>query len=350
MSGRLPDDESDDVPDPVPIWRRRNVQIAGVAGVVLLAFLFTRGKPRHAEQKSAQDQYIAAVVPYAPVTTPKLTPVAASIPRPASAPIPVQLTQPPAPPSFRTAEVLPAGVAKPTRPMLSFPVPPKADTPAPAATRSSGPARTGLAFKASSVPGIKASPAIDDTYQLMPGLLPCVLDTAIQSDLPGPLMCHLPGPVYSPRGVLLMEAETQVIGRYESMGKSGESRLMAVSTYAHTPNGIWVPLADDPMSDDLGRDGLDGAVNNHYLRRFGGAVLLSLTQGALGILQAEVSKGGNSYVQVSSGDGVGGLAEQILQSQVNIVPTFEKHQGETIAIWLTAPIDFSDSYRVRAAR
>ena len=40
---------------------------------------------------------------------------------------------------------------------------------------------------------------------------------------------------------------------------------MAVSTYAHTPNGIWVPLAGNPMADDLGRTGLDGAVDNHYL-------------------------------------------------------------------------------------
>jgi type IV secretion system protein VirB10 len=91
----------------------------------------------------------------------------------------------------------------------------------------------------------------------MPGLLPCVLDTAIESDLPGPLLCHLPGPVYSPKGVLLMEAGTQVIGRYESMGKNGGNRLLAVSTYAHTPNGIWVPLAGNPMADDLGRTGFD---------------------------------------------------------------------------------------------
>ena len=89
---------------------------------------------------------------------------------------------------------------------------------------------------------------------LMPGLLPCVLDTAIQSDLPGPLLCHLPGPVYSPKGVLLMEAETQVIGRYELMKTNGGSRLMAVSTYAHTPHGIWVPLAGNSLSDDLGRN------------------------------------------------------------------------------------------------
>jgi type IV secretion system protein VirB10 len=347
MSGHVPDDEPDDTPDPVPLWRQRKVQYAGIAGVVLLAFLFTRGKMQHAaQQKGAGDQFIGAVVPYQP----PVIPAAAASAQPTT-PLPQQPPPTPPIPTFRTADVIPPGAIKAPRPaMLSYAVPPKADPPAPAATASSETKRTGLAFGAATIPGVKASPSIDDTYQLMPGLLPCVLDTGIQSDLPGPLMCHLPGPVYSPKGVLLMEAETQVIGKYESMGRNGESRLMAVSTYAHTPNGIWIPLSEEPMSDDLGRNGLDGAVNNHYLRRFGGAVLLSLTQSALGILQADVSKGGNSYVQVSSGDGVGGLAQQILQSQVNIAPTFEKHQGETIAIFITKPIDFSDSYRVRAAR
>ena len=246
---------------------------------------------------------------------------------------------------------LPMANAPPVRPaMLSYAVP-HSDGPKPAAApgprEGRDPPQTGLAFQASSLPGVKASPAIDDTYQLMPGLLPCVLDTAIQSDLPGPLLCHLPGPVYSPKGVLLMEAGTQVIGRYQSMGRNGESRLMAVSTYAHTPNGIWVPLAGNPMADDLGRSGFAGAVDNHYLERFGGAVILSLTQSGLGILQAAVSKGGNTYI---STDSANNLAEQILQSQINIAPTFSKHQGETIAIWLTTPIDFSDSYRIRQVR
>jgi type IV secretion system protein VirB10 len=239
---------------------------------------------------------------------------------------------------------------KPIRPaMLSYVVhtdPPKSSVTSPPAD----PPQTGLTFKASDLAGLKASPAIDDTYMLMPGLLPCVLDTAIQSDLPGPLLCHLPGPVYSPKGVLLMEAETQIIGRYESMKTNGGSRLMAVSTYAHTPNGIWVPLAGNPLSDDLGRTGLDGAVDNHYLQRFGGAVILTLTEGALGILQADISKGGNTYVSLNDGSGVGGLAQQILQSQIAIAPTFTKHQGETIAIWLAEPIDFSDSYKIRQVR
>ena len=332
--------EEDEEPEPLPIWRRRKWLLIALGVVVLLAFLFTRGKPQHTpEAQKGDEPFIGVVVPYqaakadAPASSPATT-------TPATTPV----SAPPIMPALR-GQLRAAGA--PVRPaMLSYVVP-HTDSPKPATAMPADPPQTGLAFQASSLPGVKASPAIDDTYQLMPGLLPCVLDTAIESDLPGPLLCHLPGPVYSPKGVLLMEAGTQVIGRYESMGKNGVSRLLAVSTYAHTPNGIWVPLAGNPMADDLGRTGFDGAVDNHYLERFGGAVILSLTESGLGIVQAAVSKGGNTYI---STDSANNLAEQILQAQINIAPTFSKHQGETIAIWLTTPIDFSDSYRLRAAR
>jgi type IV secretion system protein VirB10 len=332
--------EEDEEPEPLPVWRRRKWLLVGLGIAVLLAFLFTRGKPQHAQEtQKGEEPFIGVVVPYQP---PKAAPAPAPIKAAEAAP--EAAPAPPTMPAFRGQ--LPTANAPPVRPaMLSYAVP-HIDPSKPAAA-SADPPQTHLAFQASSLPGIKASPAIDDTYQLMPGLLPCVLDTAIESDLPGPLLCHLPGPVYSPKGVLLMEGGTQVIGRYQSMGRSGGSRLLAVSTYAHTPNGIWVPLAGNPMSDDLGRSGFAGAVDNHYLERFGGAVILSLTESGLAILQAAVSKGGNTYI---STDSANNLVEQILQSQINIAPTFSKHQGETIAIWLTTPIDFSDSYKIRQVR
>ena len=340
------DDEPDDEAEPVPFRRRRNVRLIWLAVAVLLLFILTRGKaPPKPQADKAADQFIGVVVPYQPARADP-APLPPEKPAEASPPSPPPAAPPPAP-AFRPQLPMPPGVqARPVRPaMLSYVVP-HTDGPKPTPPPAE-PAQTGLEFRTAALPGVKASPAIDDTYQLMPGLLPCVLDTAIQSDLPGPLLCHLPGPVYSPKGVLLMEAETQIIGKYQTMGRNGGSRLMAVSTYAHTPNGIWVPLTGESLSDDLGRSGLDGAVDQHYLQRFGGAILLTLTESALGILQAAASKGGNTYLSLNSGSGIGGVAQQILQSQINMPPTFSKNQGETIALFLDQPIDFSDSYRIR---
>ena len=360
MSGS--DDELDDETEARPLWLRPWVRYAALAAAVGVAYAVTRPKaprPPDLTTGASAETFIGAVVPYQP---PAQAPEPAPQPAPAPAPLPAATpvvyaptmlppaTPPPAapPPAPAVRNYLPAlPNSVPSRPVsLSYGVPhmdpPKAATAAPAA-----PERTGLAFKVASLPGVKASPAIDETLMLLPGLLPCVLDTAIKSDLPGPLLCHLPGPVYSPKGVLLMEAGTQVIGKYEQMAKNSGNRLIASSAFAHTPNGVWVPLTGEPLADGLGRNGLDGAVDNHYGERFGASIALNFSDAALGIIQSEVSKGGNTYLQLNSGSGVGGLAQQILQSTINIPPTFSKNQGELIAIFLDQPIDFSDSYKLR---
>ena len=139
--------------------------------------------------------------------------------------------------------------------MLSYEVPHHDQTKTAAAGDPPEEGKTKVAVSPSTIPGLKASPQVDDTYQLNPGLLPCVLDTAIDLSLPGPMMCHLPGPVYSEKGVLLMEADTQVMGNYETLKNNGVARLMATGLWARTPNNIWVPLEGQPMSDDQGRTG-----------------------------------------------------------------------------------------------
>jgi type IV secretion system protein VirB10 len=352
-------DEDDDVPDPRRWWQRRSVQLLGGVALVGVLFLLTRHAPpaRHDEAKD-KDGFIGVVSPYRAARAepadepppPPPPPPAASAPPPTHPPPPPQTAA--QPPPRATMQPVPRppvllGNATPAVPpwpvMLSYVVPP----PIPPAKPPADPPETDIAFKTGTIPGLKASPALDETYLLMPGLLPCVLDTAIESDLPGPIACHLPGPVYSTKGVLLMETETQVVGTYASMGKAGVNRLEAGSLFAHTPRGIWVPLTGQPFADDLGRSGLAGAVDNHYTQRFGAALILTLTQSVLGIVQSEASKGGNTYLNLNQGGGAGGLAQQILQSQINIPPTFSKHQGEMIALWLTAPIDFSSSYKLR---
>lgn len=363
MIPRIPvHDEDEEGGGATPFWRRPRVLLVAAIILVVVIYAFSRGqepKKHQTGQKSA-DTFIGEVVGYQPpprIVAPAHAEESAGPPAPApraeqpppppppSAPQ-TERTAPPPPPSFRG--MMPPQTGGPAAPthtrMLVYAVPPVV----PAAPAPAEPEQTSLDFKTSSIPGLKASAAIDDTYQLMPGLLPLALDTAINSDVPGPILAHLIGPVYSRKGVVLMEAGTQVIGRYEGMGKG--SRMKASSMYAFTPNGIWVPLTGQGMADDLGRSGLPGNVDNHYLERFGFATLLTLTDQALQIVQAEASKGGNTYLNLNSGGGVSSLASQILQSQINMPPTFTKNQAETIALFIDQPIDFSASYRIHTVK
>lgn len=203
---------------------------------------------------------------------------------------------------------------------------------------------THVAFKPAEIPGAKTGTIPDRSLMLMPGVFRCTLDTAIDSTLPGPILCHLPQDVLSPSGVVLMERGTKIIGDYKNNVSQGQGRLMTMAGTAYTPAGVVVPL-DGPLADGLGRSGIDGDVDNHTWQRFGGAVLLSLANSALGIAQASVSKGGNTSLTFQSGD-ISSLAQEILRNTINIPPTITVPQGKEVQIWVRYPIDFSSSYRL----
>lgn len=368
-----PDDDDDAAP-PTRLWRRPGVVMIAVAIVAVVGYAVVHSKEeaKHtgSQTKSGSDSFIGEVVAYqppVPIKTARADTMEKHADQPSGddEPIPPPPPPPPAPPT----PIPPAPTPPPLRnlmpqqiqgqqqapqrnKMMVYALPPIAQSPAP----PTPPAETSVAFKTSDIPGLKASPAIDDTYQLMPGLLPMVLDSAISSDVPGRFYAHLPGPIYSRHGVKLMDVMTQIVGSYGSMGKG--SRLMTASAFAWVPTEkgmVWVPLTDQSMSDDLGRAGLPGEVDRHLLPRFGPAVLLTLTGQGLSILQAEASKGGNTYLNLSGSGGGGGggvesLASQILQSQINIPDTFNKHQGEWIALSLDRPIDFSASYKIHEVK
>jgi len=346
MSERRPQDDrwyEEEEPQPKPWWKTRRAFIFAIAVIGAIVFIFTRGGTQVSPETQKTAASIGVIAPYSPPEPPPKAPPEEKIPDapkitlPAVGP-PINLLNPPTPGhTERAAPSYPA--------MMSYAVPAAPKPPPPPPGDPANPPETGIKFATATLPGSRASPQIDDTYILMPGLLPCVLRTAIDSNLPGPLQCHTPGPVYSRKGVVLMEAGTEVMGRYESLTRNGSMRLHATSMFAVTPNGIWVKFPETPFADDLGRTGLSGTVDNRIPERFGGAVILDISHALLGIVQAMVAKSGNTYL---SFNGTEGLASQILQSEINKPPIFTKSQGSTIALWITEPIDFSHSYRAMA--
>jgi type IV secretion system protein VirB10 len=315
--------------------------VAGVAALVV-AYAFWRDQPSSREQQKGPAQTrIAAEVPY---EAPKMPPAVQPKPEPASLPLL------PPPPSFfqhpvpsLEAEVT-AKPAKPQPDMVSYADPPAAS----ASAKASDPADPGteVAFKASVIAGDKAGLIGDQNFVLMPGLISCVLDTAIDSTLPGPVQCHLEGDAKSPTGVTLLDRGSVITGTYKNDLANGQARLFTQADLIRTPFGCMVQLANTPMTDALGRNGLEGGVDNHYLSRFGGAVLLSLVDSGLGIAQSTVSKGGNTYITFQSGD-MGSLAQEILRSTINQAPTITKNQGDRIAVFVLRPIE---CYRLRMAQ
>lgn len=175
--------------------------------------------------------------------------------------------------------------------------------------------------------------------------IPCVLETAMSSDVAGFVSCIVERDVMSDSGqVVLMEKGTQIVGEYRGNVRRGSRRMFVLWTRAKTPTGVIVALSS-PATDALGRSGFDGEIDNHFFERFGGALLLSIVNDAGQIAASRLSQ---ANVQVNSIQNSGQSAAAIATEQsINIPPTLYKTQGELVSVFVARDLDFSSVYRLR---
>lgn len=181
---------------------------------------------------------------------------------------------------------------------------------------------------------------------------PCILQTAIDTQLAGFVTCVVPIDVRGTTGdVVLLDRGTKIVGQIENGLVQGQERVFVLWTRAETPNHVVIAL-NAPGADELGRAGLPGEVDNHWWKRFGGALMLTLLDGSLNAgtaLAADSGNGSNAtlgfvYGAQSSGNQIANTA---LQNTINIPPTLRKNQGDTVSVFVAQDLDFSAVYRLK---
>lgn len=176
-------------------------------------------------------------------------------------------------------------------------------------------------------------------------IIPCALDTAMDSSQPGMVRCTVTDDIYATTGtVVLLEKGTRIVGQYRGGLQRGARRLFVIWTRAETPNGVIVTL-DSAGSDGLGRAGFDGDIDTQFWTRFGGTILLSVIDDALAALVASSS---NADSIENTTNGVSSLAQTELQSTINVPIVLRKNQGEEVAVMVARDLDFSSVYRLKA--
>ena len=199
-----------------------------------------------------------------------------------------------------------------------------------------------------------------------------VLETAIQSDLPGMVRAVTSEDVWSFDGRrVLIPQGTRLIGEYKSGLATGQTRVFIVWTRVLRSDGVSVMLGSTG-TDDIGRTGLTGEVDEHYMQRFGSAILLSIVGGGSqyvsGMGQGTNAYGGvvstydpatgtttttqpnaqNAYGQQIASQAVSQnmntIAGEALQNSLHIPPTINVDQGTRIMIFVRRDLDFSSLY------
>ena len=177
-------------------------------------------------------------------------------------------------------------------------------------------------------------------------LIPCTLQTAIDSGLPGFVTCVLPQAVRGATGtVTLLDRGTKVLGEVQAGLARGENRLFILWTEARTPQGVVIKLAS-PAAGPVGRAGVSGAVDYHFWQRFGAALMFTILGGSLQAGANAVQNGaGNTYFQYFM-PSTSQVANTALEAQINIPPTLKKNQGDSVSIFVARDLDFSQVYKL----
>jgi type IV secretion system protein VirB10 len=203
-----------------------------------------------------------------------------------------------------------------------------------------------------------------------------VLETAVQSDLPGMVRAVVAENVWSFDGRrILIPSGSRLVGEYKSGIAQGQTRVFIVWTRLLRSDGVSVQLGSNG-ADELGRAGNAGFVDNHYVERFGAAILLSVVGGAAQFLSAYgQSAANNAGTVTTTTDPVTGIvtqtqsgaqnqlnlqareiaaqnvsqtltniAQEALRNSINIPPTIHLDQGSRIVVFVRRDLDFSSFY------
>ncbi|WP_285713323.1 TrbI/VirB10 family protein [Erythrobacter oryzae] len=165
-------------------------------------------------------------------------------------------------------------------------------------------------------------------------LIPAILETAINTDVPGYVRAVVNQDVRSFDGKrVLVPRSTRLIGQYRAGVEQGQRRAYVIWTRLIRPDGVSVNLASPAVGFD-GATGIEGDVNSHFFKRFGSGLLLSVV-GGLGA----VATGGIGGALL--GSSAQNAANSAVQSQGQISPTIKVRAGEPIRVYTARDLDFT---------
>lgn len=164
-------------------------------------------------------------------------------------------------------------------------------------------------------------------------LIPAILETAIDTDVPGYVRAVVSQDVRSFDGKrILVPRSSRLIGQYQSGLQGGQKRAYVIWTRLIRPDGASVNLASPAIGFD-GTTGLPGEVKSNFFKRFGSAMLLSVVGGL-----SAIGTGGASVVLGGAGQSAAAAA---VQQDGQIGPTVRVPMGEPIRVFTARDLDFT---------
>lgn len=312
---------------------------AGVLGACVLGgiTLFSLSGNREPQTQAPADPIVVAPAPPQPDTSMDFP----ATPLPEAEPLPPQPLPPEPQPSAPVAEAPAPGNAAVMVFDNSLPtLPPPSDAAAPAPAAENVPLLTGDERFVNSQTSNLSNRAVRmrNPSQVLPqgAVIPAVLETSLNSDLPGYARALVSRDVRSFDGkTVLIPRGSRLVGQYKSGLSLGVTRAFVIWNRVIRPDGVSVELGS-PATDDMGQAGLAGSVDTHFAKRFGSAILLSVING---VVTSSGSRN-NTIVIGSQGDAAN-AATAALQENMKIPPTIKVPQATAVQVFVARDLDFA---------
>lgn len=161
-----------------------------------------------------------------------------------------------------------------------------------------------------------------------------VLETAFDSSRPGFARAVVSRDVTSFDGSrVLIPKGSKLVGEYKADVGYGQNRALIQWHRLIRPDGMTIDV-DSPSADPLGRAGIKGSVNSHFLARFGGAILQSALD--IGVQIAARSATGGTVVLLP-----GATEGLTARRPEDVKPTVTVKQGTSVSVFVMRDLDFS---------
>jgi len=211
------------------------------------------------------------------------------------------------------------------------------------------------------LPGVVSSLPLDRSRVLTADrYIPAVLETTINSQLPGRVIAVVERPVFGEDGrMVLIPAGSRVIGHYKAQAKYGLARLDISWSRILRPDGVSINLEAD-AADVMGRAGVPGDLDQRLWAKYGSSFLVSVIGAAADWALADNSTqvtsalGSTSTVQSGRtqaanrfGNDMDKLAERIVQDNIDIRPVLTVPAGTKLVIIPTEDLWLRDPEHLR---
>lgn len=197
-------------------------------------------------------------------------------------------------------------------------------------------------------------------YMIAQGkMITAVLETAINSDLPGQIRAIVSRDTFAESGrEVLIPKGSRVIGTYNTSVLRGQKRVYIVWTRIIRPDGIDI-MVDSPGTDQLGRAGMGGHVDNKYMEAYSGAFLTSMISFAIAFAGDEAMGENNQVTSTTSSDGsttttgsagaraltdtvgnLGDVTDKVVGDLLDLRPTITVDQGTRVNVFVNKDLIF----------